>query len=104
MMYATIANIAYLARRMRIRNVRKRDIWHYCTLRAKADPWMRYSTSILTCQTFVIFLYPVVESMSRLFGHSTFMYDYPNARGVGYIFEPLEVQSSSAGRRARRQI
>ncbi|KAL3766372.1 hypothetical protein ACHAW5_000911 [Stephanodiscus triporus] len=40
-MYAMIANVAYLARRAWIRNVHKRDIWRYCTLRAKADPWMR---------------------------------------------------------------
>ena len=103
-LYVAAANVAYVARRARIRRIRKRDIWAYRTTKVDGTPWALYGTSILAWQAFVLLLYPVVEPLARLFGHVSFMYDYPNARGVGYILEPLEVQHLSMSKRTRGQI
>jgi hypothetical protein len=102
-LYMVTANIVYLARRAHLRHVRKRDIWVYRTTRNEGVTWRLYAVALLAWQIFVA-VFPVVEPLARLFGFVSFMYDYPNAHGFGYILEPLAVQPLSMSQRTRQQI
>lgn len=104
-LYVTLTNAIYLARRASIRKLRKRDIWAYRTTRTPGMSLPLYIISLLSWQFFVTCLYPVIEPFASLFfGYVTFMYDYPNAHGVGYIFEPITAQSSCMSKRTKTQI
>ena len=103
-MYTAAANVAYLARRANVRNIRKRDIWSYRTTKIEGTPWTLYGISLVAWQAYALFLFPFVEPLARLFGYVSFMYDYPNARGFGYILEPLRVQDLSMAKRTKSQI
>ena len=103
-MYTAAANVAYLARRANVRNIRKRDIWSYRTTKIEGTPWTLYGISLVAWQAYALFLFPFVEPLARLLGYVSFMYDYPNARGFGYILEPLRVQDLSMAKRTKSQI
>ncbi len=87
-----------------IRGIRKHDIWAYRTNRIKGMPWTLFGTSLVAWQAFVLVLFLLVEPLARLFGYVSFMYDYLNARGFGYILESLVVQDLSMGKRTKSQI
>lgn len=101
--YALITNFAYLARRAHIRNMSKRKLLQIRLDREGCEIPL-YITNLLAWQIFVTSIFPVLEPMSRLFGYISFYYFYPNANGMGIIFEPLSVQSLPMPKRAKSQI
>jgi len=104
-LYITITNAIYLARRASIRKLHKRDIWAYRTTRTPGMSLPLFIISLLAWQFFVICLYPIIEPLATLcFGYVSFMYDYPNAHGVGYILEPITAQSLCMSKRTKTQI
>jgi hypothetical protein len=104
-LYITLTNAIYLTRRAHIRLVRKRDIWSYRTSRTPGMSLHLYMISLLAWQFFVTCLYPIIEPIATVcFGYVSFMYDYPNAHGVGYILEPMSAQSLCMSKRTKTQI
>lgn len=101
--YMVSANLLYVSRRAHLRRRRKRDIWNVRCHRDEGVSWRLYGVFLLSWQLFVG-LYPVVETIARLFGFVAFMYAYPNAHGVGYILEPLAVQPLSVHQLTKHQI
>jgi hypothetical protein len=104
-LYITLTNAIYLTRRAHIRLVRKRDIWSYRTTRNPGMSLPLYILSLLAWQFFATCLYPIIEPIATVcFGYVSFMYDYPNAHGVGYILEPITAQSLCMSKRTKTQI
>ncbi|KAL3776318.1 hypothetical protein ACHAWO_002712 [Cyclotella atomus] len=62
-----------------------------------------YITNLLAWQFFVTFIFPFLEPIARLLGHVSFYYFYPNASGLGIVFEPLSVQDQSMNKRVKYQ-
>lgn len=103
LLYASVSNVAYLARRSHLRKQRKRDIF---AIRASRDPDMSllvYTVCLAAWQCFVLF-FPITELVARLFGYVSFMFAYPKANGFGFILEPVNVQDLPFSIRAKRQI
>ena len=101
--YAAASNIIYLARRSHLRQMPKRRLWKIRTTRENGVSFPLFITMLFAWQSFV-FVFPVVEPMAKVFSHFSFFYSYPNAGGVGFIFEPLDVQHLKQSQRAKRQI
>lgn len=102
--YFFIANTIYLLRRSVIRGMPKRRLVQLRLTRERGVTIPLYMTNLIVWQLFVNFAFPVLEPISRLFGYVSFYYFYPNASGVGIIFEPLSVQDQSMSERAKQQI
>jgi hypothetical protein len=102
--YMTAANFLYLMRRSHIRCRPKWELWRNRTERDPGVSLRLYCAMILCWQLFVVFVFPLLEPCARLFGYVSFYYTYPNASGVGIIFEPLHAQRLTQSARARTQI
>jgi hypothetical protein len=101
--YLLATNLIYLFRRSSIRNMPKRKLLQIRITRDGVTVPL-YITNLVAWQLFVNFVFPILEPMSRLFGYVSFYYFYPNASGLGVIFEPLSVQDQSMTKRAKHQI
>ncbi len=62
-----------------------------------------YLTILLAWQAFVV-VFPLLEPVSRCLGQCSFFYSYPNAGGVGIIFEPRDVQHMKQNYRVKHQV
>lgn len=102
--YMLITNTAYLLRRSHIRDMTKRKLLQIRTTREEGVSLRLHMTNILVWQLFVVFIFPLLEPTSRIFGYVSFYYFYPNASGMGIVFEPLSVQSLSMSKRTKSQI
>lgn len=101
--YSFLANMIYLQRRSCIRNMPKRKLLQIRTTREDGVSIHLYITNLLVWQIFVTFIFPILEPIARLFGHVSFYYFYPNASGLGIIFEPLSVQDQPMNKRVKYQ-
>lgn len=126
-----LTNIIYILRRSQIRNMSKRKLLQIRLTREDGVSLRLHATNIFVWQLFVIFIFPFLEPMSRLFGYVSFYYFYPNASGLGtflmiyhsfilidnfrssfsfsffftgIIFEPLSAQQLSMSKRTKSQI
>lgn len=81
----------------------KRKLLKIRTTREDGVSWSLFFTTIITWQTFVA-LFPMVETIARIFGMVSFFYSYPNAGGLGVIVEPLAIQDLSMNKRVKHQI
>lgn len=102
--YFLFTNMAYILRRSHIRDMSKRKLLQIRLSRGEDVSTRLYITNILSWQLFVTTVWPLLEPISRMFGYVSFYYFYPNAGGVGVIFEPLSAQSLSMSKRAKSQI
>lgn len=102
--YSFLANMIYLQRRSQIRNMHKRKLLQIRLTRETGVSIPLYMTNLLVWQFFVCIIFPLLEPLSRLFGHVSFYYFYPNASGLGIIFEPVAVQDLSMNKRAKHQV
>lgn len=103
-MYWLAANMVYLLRRSCIRNMSTTKLLQIRLARENGVTIPLYFTNLLVWQIFVNFLFPMLEPTSRLFGYVSFYYFYPNASGMGIIFEPVAVQGLHMNKRAKHQI
>lgn len=102
--YMVSANILYLARRAHIRKVTMRTMLHYRTQREPGVSIPMYAIFLLAWQCFVV-LFPLLEPLAALcLGSCCFYYSYPNACGVGFILEPLELQHLPLSKRSKKQV
>lgn len=101
--YLTVTNILYLARRSYIRKMPIQKLWKIRTTREPGVTLQLYFVILLAWQAFVL-VFPIIEPMARFLGHVSFFYSYPNASGVGIIFEPKNVQHLNQSQRAKHQI
>ena len=104
LIYVFLANIIYLLRRSHLRNMSKRTLLKIRLTRENGVSFPLYFTNLLVWQLFVIAIFPLLEPLSRVFGYVSFYYFYPNASGVGIIFEPLSAQNLPMSKRAKSQI
>ena len=102
--YSLLANTIYLLRRSHIRNMPKRTLFQIRLTRENGVSLPLYITNLLVWQLFVNFIFPFLEPISRLLGHVSFYYFYPNANGLGIIFEPLSIQDQPMNKRTKQQI
>lgn len=102
--YFLLMNIIYILRRSHIRNMPKRKLLQIRLSREDGVKPTLYIINIMAWQLFVNFVFPLLELISRMFGHVSFYYFYPNAGGFGIIFEPLSAQSFSMSKRTKSQI
>ena len=103
LLYVSLSNVVYLARRAQLRKTRKRDIF---SIRISRDPDMSlavYVICLAAWQGFVL-IFPFTELIARLFGYASFMFAYPNANGFGFILEPIRVQHLPSSKRVKHQI
>ena len=103
-MYWLAANTVYLLRRSCIRNMSTTKLLQIRLTRENGVTIPLCLTNLLIWQLFVNFLFPMLEPTSRLFGYVSFYYFYPNASGMGIIFEPVAVQGLNMSKRAKHQI
>ena len=103
-LYSFIANMIYLLRRSCIRKMPKRRLVKIRLTKETGVTIPLYITNLLVWQIFVTFIFPLLEPISRLFGYVSFYYFYPNASGLGVIFEPVAVQDLPMNKRAKHQI
>jgi len=102
--YMLTANIVYLSRRSYVRNMSKRKLLQIRTSREPNTSLRFYTLTLLSWQCFVA-VFPLVELLTTLlFHHVSFFYSYPNAHGVGIVFEPVTAQSDSISKRTKQQI
>ena len=101
--YLTVTNTAYLARRSYLRKMSIQKLWQIRTTREPGVTLQLYFTILLAWQAFVL-VFPIVEPIARCLGQVSFFYSYPNAKGVGIIFEPANVQHLPQSQRAKHQI
>mmetsp|Transcript_45889 Transcript_45889/g.53680 ORF Transcript_45889/g.53680 Transcript_45889/m.53680 type:complete len:201 (-) Transcript_45889:173-775(-) len=101
--YMIAANFCYLSRRAHLRKRTRISLLRIRTMREPGVTLSLYLTMLLTWQTFTA-VFPVVELVARILGHVSFFYSYPNAAGVGIIFEPLPAQCLSMSKRVKQQI
>jgi hypothetical protein len=101
--YSFVANMIYLHRRSCIRNMSKRRLLQIRISREDGVSIPLYITNLLAWQFFVTFIFPFLEPIARLLGHVSFYYFYPNASGLGIVFEPLSVQDQSMNKRVKYQ-
>mmetsp|Transcript_20419 Transcript_20419/g.30993 ORF Transcript_20419/g.30993 Transcript_20419/m.30993 type:complete len:192 (-) Transcript_20419:94-669(-) len=101
--YVVASNTLYLARRSYLRKMTMRRLWKIRTTREPNVTFQLYCIMLFTWQAFV-FTFPMVELIARIFRHVSFFYTYPNANGVGIIFEPRNVQHLKQSKRVRNQV
>lgn len=101
--YLVTTNTLYIARRSFLRKMSKRKLWKIRTTREAGVSLNLYALTLLSWQVFVL-LFPVIESIALLCRHVSFFYSYPNAGGVGVIFEPINVQHLNQSKRVKEQI
>ena len=101
--YMVCANTLYLARRSYLRKMTMKEIWKIRTTREEGVSQQLFCILILTWQAFVA-IFPIAESIAKLYGYASFFYSYPNASGCGIILEPLHVQELQSAQRAKEQI
>ena len=101
--YMTMSNLLYLFRRANLRRTTPYDILRIRTTLEHGVSLQLFALYIIAWQLLVV-VFPLSESAARLFGHASFFYSYPNARGGGYILEPLAVQHLPGNQRAREQF
>ena len=101
--YLTVTNTAYLARRSYLRKMSIQKLWHFRTTREPGVTLQLYFIILLTWQAFVV-VFPIVEPIAMCLGQVSFFYSYPNAKGVGIIFEPANVQHLPQSQRTKHQI
>lgn len=101
--YLVTSNTLYLSRRSYLRNMKKRKLWKIRTTREKDVSLRLYLLTLFSWQLFV-FIFPFVECLARMCRYVSFFYSYPNAGGVGVIFEPRDVQHLNQSQRAKQQI
>ena len=101
--YMTMSNVFYLFRRANLRRTTPFDILRVRTTLEHGVSLQLFALYIIAWQLLVM-VFPLSESAARLCGHASFFYSYPNARGGGYILEPLAVQHLPGNRRAREQF
>jgi hypothetical protein len=101
--YLVSSNSMYLARRSYLRNMKKRKLWNIRTTRERDVSLRLYLLTLFSWQLFVV-MFPIVECVARMCRHVSFFYSYPNAGGVGIIFEPRDIQHYNQSQRAKQQI
>jgi len=101
--YLTATNTAYLARRSYLRKMSIQKLWQIRTTREPGVTLQLYFIIILAWQAFVL-AFPIVEPIAMCLGKVSFFYSYPNAKGVGIIFEPANVQHLKQSQRVKHQI
>ena len=101
--YMTISNVLYLFRRANLRRTTPYDILRIRTTLEHGVSLQLFALYIIAWQLLVV-VFPLSESAARLCGHASFFYSYPNARGGGYILEPLAVQHLPGNQRAKEQF
>jgi len=99
----TASNLLYLFRRANLRGTTPYDILRIRTTLEHGVSSQLFALYILAWQLLVV-VFPLTESAARLCGHASFFYSYPNARGGGYILEPLAVQHMPGNKRAKEQL
>ena len=102
-MYLAITNVIYLKRRSYLRDMSALELWKIRSSREPNVSTRLYFVTLLAWQAFVI-IFPIIESISRCIGKVSFFYSYPNAGGVGVIFEPRDIQHVMHKKRAKHQI
>jgi hypothetical protein len=101
--YMVVSNLVYLARRAHLRRMNMWSIWQIRTMREPGVSRPLFCVLVMAWQLLVA-LFPVTEPLARLSGYASFFYSYPNAKGGGYILEPLEVQTLPSNQRTRAQV
>lgn len=102
--YMVVANVLYLARRAHLRQQSMKTMFGYRVEREPGVTVPMYLAFLLAWQCFVV-IFPILEPLVRVcIKHCCFMYSYPNAQGVGFILEPLELQHLPLSNRAKRQV
>lgn len=101
--YMFLSNVLYLARRAKLRRVSMLKILRFRTEREPGFTLVKFVVCLLAWQALVM-IFPVTEPVARSFGYASFFYSYPNAKGGGYIFEPLAVQDLPSNNRTRAQV
>mmetsp|Transcript_1366 Transcript_1366/g.1831 ORF Transcript_1366/g.1831 Transcript_1366/m.1831 type:complete len:196 (-) Transcript_1366:226-813(-) len=101
--YMIAANFLYLSRRSYLRQMSKRKLLQIRTSREDCTTFTLYMTTVAVWQLFV-FVFPIVETVARMFGKVSFFYSYPNAGGLGFILEPRRAQHLSISKRTKQQI
>jgi hypothetical protein len=101
--YLTVTNTLYLARRSYLRKMTMKRLLQIRTTREPKVSMRLYFTMLLVWQTFVV-IFPIVEPLARCMGQVSFFYSYPNAGGVGIIFEPRDVQHMKQNHRTKHQV
>jgi len=81
----------------------KRKLLQIRTSREDCTTVTLYMTTVAVWQLFV-FVFPIVETVARMFGKVSFFYSYPNAGGLGFILEPRQAQHLSMSKRTKQQI
>ena len=102
--YVGVINLLYITRRSYVRDMSKRKLFRIRITREDGVSTRFYLTNLLAWQLFVTFIWPVSEPLSRILGYVSFYYSYPNASGVGVIFEPINVQHLSMSKRTKKQL
>ena len=103
-LYVGAINLLYITRRSLLRDMSKRKLFRIRMTREDGVSARFYLTNILAWQIFVLFIWPVSEPLSRILGYVSFFYSYPNASGVGMIFEPINVQHLPMAKRTKKQL
>ena len=101
--YMVTSNLLYLFRRAKLRRTTPFDILRIRMTHEDGVSPRLFALYILAWQLLVV-VFPLAECAARLCGHASFFYSYPNARGGGYILEPLAVQHLPGNKRAKEQI
>lgn len=101
--YLAVTNMVYLARRSYLRKMSVQRLWQIRTTREPGVNLQLYVIILLAWQAHVM-MFPIVEPIARCLGQVSFFYSYPNASGVGIIFEPRNVQHMTQSQRAKHQI
>lgn len=102
-LYCMTTNFIYLCRRSVVRKMSKRRLLKIRMSREGVSLRL-YMTNIITWQLFVLTIFPMLEPLSRLFGYVSFYYFYPNAGGLGFIFEPVSAQHLNMSKRTKTQM
>mmetsp|Transcript_23210 Transcript_23210/g.34264 ORF Transcript_23210/g.34264 Transcript_23210/m.34264 type:complete len:208 (+) Transcript_23210:77-700(+) len=98
------SNFAYLSRRAQLRGESVGTMLKYRTQREPGVSPSLHATFILTWQLFVL-VWPCLEIILGVFTkHCSLFYSYPNAKGLGFIVEPLSRQHLPLSKRTKFQI
>jgi len=102
-LYLIVSNAGYLWRRAALRRTSMFDIFR---IRTTLEPGvsLRFFGLYLLAWQVLVLVYPLTETVAWFFGYASFFYSYPNAKGGGYILEPLSVQNLPGNKRAKEQL
>jgi len=104
LVYWVGSNILYLSRRAHIRRESIGTMWRYRTQREPGVSIPLYFTFLLVWQCFVL-VWPFVESaLVLILKRCSLFYSYPNAKGFGFIAEPLTLQHLPLSKRTKQQF